>query len=159
MITHTEKIILRANVSDAMFAIAQYFKQKNLKLVKENKQQKYLLFSGRSTNLFSQNLRKINIQVWIFKDRRTSNLEIRFVFEFLKLRSIERYKFLIEEEIKHIKKHISSQTNRDDEFIGALENTEEANDADQIISPWCPNCHKYKGRKKVCPHCNRLMGR
>ncbi len=162
MTTYTVKFMLRANISDILLEITHYFARKNLTMEKENLEQNYILFNGKSTDLFIQDLGKMSIQVWIFRNQHDSNLEIRFVFEFPKVKSIEGYEKMIMEEIKHVKKYVESRVSRDDDDSYVMSanqlNATESADDDKIVSPWCQNCHQYKGTKKICPHCKKHVG-
>jgi len=161
MTTYTVQFLHRANISDVLLAITHYFARKNLTMIKGNWDQNYVLFKGKSTDLFIQNIGKMNIQVWVFRNPQDSNLEIRLVFEFPKLKSIEGYERMIREEVKHIKKYVDSRVSQDEEdsriMSAQLPEDDESLNHDKIVSPWCPYCHQYKGTKKICPHCKKHM--
>ena len=162
MTTYTVKFVLKAKISEVLLQITHYFTAKHYMMEKGNWEQNYILFNGESSELFTRDLGKMSIQVWVFRNPHDSNLEIRFVFELPKLISIEGYEKTIIEEIKHVKKYVESRvTQEDDESYVMSENVSHPPDSanhDNIVSPWCPNCQQYKGTKKKCPHCKKLIG-
>lgn len=156
MTTYTIKFTLRADVSKLILAVIQYFKKKNFEITRSGVEHNYVLCKGKSLDLFLYDIGKVEIQIWVFRNPQNSLIETRMIFEIPKLKSIEGHERVIIEEAKNVKKYIEARVSDEDEDAIAADVSvpDESIDPEKIVTPWCSNCFQYKGRKKVCPHCN-----